>query len=968
MFFLDEFTKKINNDPSDIALTDKDGARSITYKELDDLSDSVVNKLFSNGVKSGDTVIIILPRCSEYAASEIALLKMGCVIVPLIPEYPADRIDYIEKDCNASFVIEEDFFDGIENFIGSKKSDIESVDDNSRGMIIYTSGSTGNPKGVVYTRKNIDAEIIRKTDSVKGIQPLVFAASATMSFCVTVTEYFRNMALGGHVHIISDEVRSDASLLSEYYDKNNITSGFISPRILKNFESKNNSLKRVFTASEKIVNIYSEKFEIVNCYGQSETVGSVMEFLIDKKYDNTPIGKPVKGVEAIIVDPDGNEVPNGEEGQICLIGDLPCEYNNLPEQTSKTFTILEDGRTLTHTGDIGKKLPDGNVLYLNRNDWMIKIHGQRVEPGEIESVMNKVKGITGSIVKAFDNEDGTMLLCGFYTESEPVDKEHIKEALKNRLPHYMIPGTFVKMDAFPVNPNGKIDRKSISKPDLDQLKSAYEAPQNEIEEKICHAMERILGINQIGRNDNFIELGGNSINAVSLCVESKVDGIAPQIIMIGQKPSAIAKLLSENSFVPKPKLKMYRNVKKTYPISTAQKYQYELCKSYGKPVDVIDMTYFFRLDENVNIAALKKAIEDTVDEHPVYKTNIDVNDYQLITDDSPYVVKEVFVKADEFSEYRKRRYVRVRDLNIDPLFESEIIKVDDGSVYLFICLCHLIYDGKSINNFFDCITRKYSGKRARKEKASIFNLIEYESKVKKDKVLTDKALNVFDEQYGDLKPSNFFNTDEKYETGASKPILVSVSQDEIDSFLKEYGISILTLLECALEITVSEIFGENDFCYMNVYDGRANFLLNHSHGVFAKSVFMRSNVNKYDSLKEYFEKTEEEYQKLVYYDVIDTFDVVDKYPAVKSGITFNYRDLPSMSITLGDNKYKPEFLSEFYEINKPFTDFDFIVNKLPAGYGYNAVLSSAKVSEEFAQKFLDCFDSVVKKILKGEMR
>jgi len=965
MYFLDEFEKQAAVNGDSAALTDHDGKRSCTYGQLDSLSDMIAGRLTARGIKPGSSVIIILPRTIEYIACEIALLKIGAVVVPLIPEYPQDRVDFIEKDSSAVFIIRESFFDGTEPSSGEAAKPSE-ISDDERGMIIYTSGSTGRPKGVVYTRSNIDAEIIRTTEGLRDISPFVFAASATMSFCVTVTEYLRTLAVGGHVHIISNEVRSDARRLSDYYKENRITAGFISPRILKGFSCKSECLKRVLTASEKVVNIYSPDFEIVNAYGQSETVGIITGFMIDKLYDNTPIGKPLQGIEMIVVNQDGEEVPDGQEGEICIIGNLPCEYNNLREETERVFKKLPDGRTYIHSGDIGKKLPDGNVQYLNRNDWMIKIHGQRVEPGEIESVMNTVDGITGSVVKAFENEDGTMLLCGFYTGGKSVEREQIVQKLKAALPAYMIPGVFVRMDAFPVNANGKTDRKSRERPDLSRQTSEYEEPVGETEEALCNAMQEILNIKKIGRYDNFFELGGNSLNAVALCSVCGIEGIAPQIVMIGQTPEKIARLISEKNFYPKPQLMVSDELKKVYPLSISQKYQYEVCRRKGKTIDCIDVVYFFRLNEDIDIAKLKKSVEDVINAHVIYRSHIDIDNGQLLTDQTAYKVEDLCLKESEFESWRKSKYTRVRNLKTDPLFEAKMLHIDNGSTYLFMCLCHLAYDGKSLKNVFEEISSRYIETPVEAEQASVFDLIDQECRIREDKGLIEKAQQVFASNYEGLKDPALFDTEKTYSTGVSIRMLEKESETEIDDFLKNHGISILTLFQAAAEITIKEMFKADDFCYMNVHDGRSHQLLDASHGVFARSVFMRSGAGKYDSTAEYFRRIEEQYQRLVYYDVLDTFETVAKHPGIMSGITFNFRDMQGIMLRLGKKMLLSDFLDEINTVYKPFTDFDFIVNRLPKGYGYLVTVASVKVSGDFAEDFIKCFAGTILGILHGK--
>ncbi len=964
MFFVDEYLQKVKTIKDNLAITDNDGKRSFTYGELDILTNKIANKLVALGITTGDAVIIRLPRIAEYIACEIALLKIGAAIVPLIPEYPDDRVSYIKKDCNAALIIAESFFKDISS-ITEVDFEASDVDDENIGMFIYTSGSTGNPKGVVYSRHAMDVHIKITFPYIDGIDPLVYAASATMSFCFTVEEYLRNLSVGAHIHMLSNEVRSDAGLLSSYYIDNKISAGFISPRIAKNFECKSDYLKRVFTGSDRVSNTYSDNYEICCTYGQSETIGPITCFMIDKNYDNTPIGKPLKGVEIIIADPDDNEVADGTEGQILIIGDFPHEYNNLKEQTQKNFKRLDDGRILVHSGDVGKKLPSGDILFVNRNDWMIKIHGQRVEPGEIEFVMNSVDGITGSIVKAFENDDGTMLLCGFYTEKKAVKRSEIIDKLKSALPSYMIPSALVRMDSFPTNANGKLDRKSIGKPDLNQLTTDYEEPIGKTEEIICGAMQEILSIKRVGRNDNFFELGGNSLNAVSLCAKCGIEGLEPPIVMTGQTPAGIAKLLSEKSFYPKPKLTVSKSVKKEYPLSSSQKYQYEVYHSLGAPIDSIDTNYFFKLGENDDIDRLKRAVEDVVNEHPIYKSHIDIENDRLFIDQTDFKVEDVSLKEDEFKDFRYRLCKRVRNLKGDPLFEGKILHIDDGSTYLFMNVCHLIYDGKSLANLMKSINAKYNGTPEEEEQASIFDQIEYECRLKEDTKLIEKTDEVFASNYDGLKASNLFDENKKCATGAASKILEGVNQTEIDTFLKDYGISILTFFQAAMEITVRKMFKVDDFCYMNVHDGRTDEKLSASHGVFAKAVFMRSGAGKHERKKDYFESIKEQYQKLVYYDVVDTFDVVEKYPAIKSGITFNFRDLSYGILKTGDEMKLTEFIDEPFEVNEPITYFDLFINRLPRSMGYTAVVASSKVSVEFANEFIRNLDENIRELLNG---
>ena len=905
MFIIEEFTRKTIYCGSAPAITDMNGRRTLTYLELVALSDRIAGKLLQLGVRKGDCVILILPRISEYIAAEIALLKIGAVIVPLIPEYPDERVSFIKKDCDAALVIREDFLRSLEGFrqealVPDEAPDISESRDAERGMIIYTSGSSGFPKGVVYTRSNMDAQILRKQSGLKDIHPLIFAASASLSFCVAVTEYFTTLTMGGHIHMISNEVRSDTERLSEYYKAHEITCGFISPRILKGFVSRSTCLKRVFTIGEKAVKLFSSDFEIVNSYGLSETVGGICAFVIDRSYDNTPIGRPLRGIEIIVTDHDGNEVADGQEGQLCVIGNLPRQYNRLPGETEKVFRLLPDGRSLVCTGDIGKKLPDGNLLYLNRSDWMIKLHGQRVEPGEIESVMNSVSGINGSIVKAFENEDGTMLLCGFYTEKRPVKKESILAMLKAKLPPYMMPGAFVRMDAFPINQNGKTDRKAIGRPDLSVIKAAYEKPENEIEEAICIAMQEVLHIDRVGRNDDFFELGGNSVNAAALSSISGLKGLSIRDIMLGRTPAGIALQYEKNTDIRKPVLDHKYRPEREYPMTLSNHYFFYDAGSIGEPIDWTDVRYLYRLDRTVDEGRLRQAIENSLRAHKVYGIRFSQSGMILRNEAYDPTVGEVTIEPERFGAYRMKKSSQKRDLLRQALFEFEIVHAGKTR-FLYMNLSHLVADQVSINLLYDEISDRYEGREPVREDYDYFDVAAYEGELK-DSVFRREALRFFDMQLGSFKGMPAGASGNYPICSVSREIDAGLSQTQKTEFLKRNGVSESTYIHAALFLTLAKFLDQNRLICQIFHSGRDGSSYDNLHGCVARATLLRADIDRKKATGDFLNELQKTWQDTVYYDVIPIQELVGRYPQAESFISLNYRGNMKRSFHLGEKK------------------------------------------------------------------
>ena len=196
------------------------------------------------------------------------------------------------------------------------------LEDEALALIVYTSGSTGNPKGIEHTVKSFCDASIRATELYRGLETVVMTGAAPLSFVATVVEYIGTFLVGGTTHMLSDAVRKDVRALEEYYPKNKITVSFISPQLLRLFDSDSPHLKRVFAGSDRLANKYSENYEIYNVLGMSETGATVTYFIVDKKYDNTPVGKAFEGLELLLLDEQGNEVAQGEIGEICVIGHL----------------------------------------------------------------------------------------------------------------------------------------------------------------------------------------------------------------------------------------------------------------------------------------------------------------------------------------------------------------------------------------------------------------------------------------------------------------------------------------------------------------------------------------------------------------------------------------------------------------------------------------------------------------------
>ncbi len=502
------------NFPKRIAVVDNEGTRSTTYGEILKLARKTSTFLSEKNIAVQSFITIKLPPCAEYMAIEIGIWLSRCVAVPMGDKFPQERIDYITEHCNSALTIDETILSKISK-LSPANSIIQYPEDSDGALLIYTSGSTGKPKGILHNHSTLIDNNPRLPDGIIHDENTRFGAASPFYF-VTIIGNYDVLYGSGTVHILSDAYKASAKAIEYYIEDYQITICHISPAVLTLFHNRSKSLKVVITGGERLTTQHSQDgYALYNMFGMSETGGAVMSYEVTEMSDSAPLGRGINHNIARVVDEQGNDVPLDTDGELVLKGSFCKEYFKDQERTTQLY---RDG--WLHTGDIARIDAEGIIHYVNRKDWMLKINGQRVEPGEIETVMKRIPGITGAIVQGVDNGRGSKYLCGYYTEDgTTLKKEDIVNFLKEKLPHYMVPLRYVRLDQFPINTNGKIDRKNLPSPQNDH--SDLQPLNGTLELKVAEIFCQILTIkiDDIGANSNFFELGGDSIQIMRLCGE-----------------------------------------------------------------------------------------------------------------------------------------------------------------------------------------------------------------------------------------------------------------------------------------------------------------------------------------------------------------------------------------------------------------------------------------------------------------
>ncbi|MGA7442672.1 MAG: amino acid adenylation domain-containing protein, partial [Candidatus Sulfotelmatobacter sp.] len=524
---------------------------SLTYAELDSRSNQLAHFLRHHRIEQDVLVGLCVERSLEMVIALLGILKAGGAYVPLDPAYPTDRIRHVLDDAHVKVLLTQESLlpalpttaaqviclDPSWKFLANHNSEpvAAEVGPENLAYVIYTSGSTGKPKGVQIEHRSL-ANFLCSMRSEPGLDANdVLVAVTTLSFDIAGLEMYLPLLTGARLVVASKEQTHDGRLLMQLLEDSKATVMQATPatwRML--FESgwAGNRKLKVLVGGEalppELARDLSSCGSVWNMYGPTETTIWSTLFRVDGRDQRMiSIGKPIRNTQAYILDARQVLLPIGVPGELYLGGDgLARGYFGRPDLTAESFVPdpfrTEPGARMYRTGDLARFLPDGNILYLGRIDHQVKIRGFRIELGEIESVLGALPSVQSAVVMAREDKPGDKRLVAYVLPSsqQEFSASSLRDSLKQRLPEYMIPSAFVKMDAFPLSPNGKINRRGLPAPDWSESRSVVAiAARDDLELLLANIWRKILGVPEVGVTDNFFELGGHSLLAARVLSE-----------------------------------------------------------------------------------------------------------------------------------------------------------------------------------------------------------------------------------------------------------------------------------------------------------------------------------------------------------------------------------------------------------------------------------------------------------------
>lgn len=542
--------QQVTKTPDAIALLIE--GQSLTYNELNTQANRLARYLLELGVKPETRVALCMPHSFELMVALLAILKSGGAYVPLDPSYPADRLMMMIEDCQPLMVLTQSCFSGLLPNIKQLHLDddsawqhqaTENLECASLGLtarhlayVIYTSGSTGKPKGVMIEHRNMVHFLSSSIEKPSLSSSDTVLAFSTIAFDIAATELLMPLVVGAKIVLIKPEDAVNPSVLKTVIDETDITMMQATParwQLLLNGGWQGSKRMKAWCGGEGLNVKFADELahyfgELWNMYGPTETTVAATCLRVDDKrpklsvYES--IGRPLANTEVYILNEQLQEV---DEGELYIGGEgVGRGYFNRPDLTEERFIpnpfSTEPNAKLYKTGDLVRWLDDGNIEFLGRDDFQVKIRGFRIELGDIETKLTEHPKIAQVAVIAREdfNSEKRLIAYLILKENNIPSIHELRNFLKEKLPVFMIPSAFVFLDSFPLTPNGKLDRKALPEPDYQQLShNEFISPETDIEKQLANIWCDILSIRQIGINDNFFDLGGNSLLVVNTVVE-----------------------------------------------------------------------------------------------------------------------------------------------------------------------------------------------------------------------------------------------------------------------------------------------------------------------------------------------------------------------------------------------------------------------------------------------------------------
>ncbi|WP_036533127.1 non-ribosomal peptide synthetase, partial [Nocardia cyriacigeorgica] len=915
-----EFAAQAAATPDAVALVDPATGMSLSYAEFGERVHRLARHLIGLGVGPESLVALGLRRSVDLVVAMYAVHAAGGGYVPLDLDQPAERIDYVLDTAAPVCVLttSRDGFDAtglstvvldeldLSGYAATPVTDAERLSPlrpQHPAYVIFTSGSTGRPKGVAVPHAAVVNQIrwITGEYGIGADDVVLFKTPAT--FDVSVWELFGPLSTGGRMVIASPDGHRDPQYLAEVIAAQHVTMTSFVPSMLTVFAgsvsaAELTSLRLLFVAGEAFTSDAVEAIrrvstaELHNLYGPTEFTVHATAAPVAAEVDGAvPIGLPVWNAQAYILDARLHPVVPGAAGELYLAGDqLARGYVGRADLTADRFVAnpFGTGTRMYRTGDLVTRGADGAITYLGRTDFQVKLRGLRIELGEIENALTAHESVAQSVaVVRSDARTGDLLVAYVVPAGgASVDLDALRTHLSGRLPSYMVPAAIVVLDAMPLNPNGKLDRRALPEPEFEARE--FRAPSTPVEEIVANTFAEVLGLpgeRQVGLDDDFFDLGGNSLIATQVVARlgAALDTRVP-VRTLFEAPSvaALAAKLESHAGTGRRRELVAGPRPDEVPLSLAQQRMWFLNR-FDNQTAVNNIPLAVRLTGALDTDALALAVADVIDRHEVLRTvypqTADGQGVQVVLPAGQHRLDltPVDVRQAEITDRISELVLTGFDVTAEVPVRAELFHVVDGEgpethVLVFV-VHHISGDGWSVRPLARDVMVAYAA-RTRGEAPGWAPLpVQYadfalwqrdtlgseddpSSLIAQQVAYWSSTLAGLPEQL-DLpadrsRPAVASNRGEVYEFGIDAELLRG-----LNALAREHGASLFMVVHAAFAALLSRLSGSDDIAIGTAVAGRGEAALDDAIGMFVNTLVLRSEVRPDEPFTELLARTRE---------------------------------------------------------------------------------------------------------------
>lgn len=987
----------------------------ISYEEVNKRANQLARKLRDKEVGPDTPIAIMVERSIEMVVGILAILKAGGAYLPIDPEYPQDRLEYLFNDSKANIILTQTHLvnkltygcdvmklDEPELFDGDYTNPKNVNRSNDLAYIIYTSGTTGRPKGVMVEHRSVVNILLTMQDEYPLLSEDSYLLKTSYTFDVSVTELFGWFVGYGKLVILEKEKEKSPKSIIEAINRSRITHINFVPSMLSLLldcvemeQIQLRSLKYVFSAGEALslglVNRYLHILKgpkLENLYGPTETTIYATKYSVkegDLNLNNIPIGKPLNNMGAYIIDHKDRLLPIGAIGELCISGEgLSRGYINMPELTEEKFVRISSikGERIYKTGDIARLLPNGNIEFLGRKDHQVKIRGYRIEPGEIENCILQYDSVKEVVVIPRDGKNNEKYLCGYIIADNNISIADLKEFLGRKLPTYMIPSFLIQRENFPLKSNGKMDRNALPYPQMNlSNESQLGKPQNKIEEKLLEIWREELSVDNSYVDSSFFELGGHSLSAASLIMKiQRIFNIELTLNQVFEMPTVrkLAKYIID----------LNTNTTASYITSIEEKEYYVATKNqerlyYISQLDGVSTTYNVTvsmiIEGELDTQKLDESIQKLIKRHEILRTSFKVNNGEVLQKIN-YNLDFGIELHDRISQNNDvdnliKEFVQPFDLNKAPLFRMGLVKLEKYKHIFIMDFHHIIIDGISADIVINELFNIYNDVELPSLKLQYKDYAEWQANYYRTD-LYQKQKEYWRSQFSDGVPKLDFPIDcinrptrqnfsgERISLGLSKELV-----QNLKDIAKQTETTLYMVLLAAWNVLLYKYTDQTDIAVGTFMSGRLNASLENMVGMFVNTVILRNRFEGSNTFKQLLNKVRinclqaYENQNYQFSELIDEFDRnrdISRNPLFDIAFV-----MQNSSILPLENK---DLCIKLYSYQNRISKFDMTLevierkDQITVELEYNTALFRSEKMESMVKQYLEILKNVTRDI------